>query len=296
MTTGWNSIQGIERSMIASDGIRYHTVRAGNGTPVVLLAGFPQSSYAWRRVLPLLAPHHTVVAIDLPGQGDSDKPIDGYDTKTTAERLRRLIREQLGFDRFFLVGHDIGSWATYPYAATYGEDLSGCVLLDGNIAGVTLPATLTVGPENWKSWHFLFHPVPDLPEILITGRERAYLEWFLFRKTANPAATYSEADLAEYERCLKQTGNLRGALAYYRAVYENMAHNAHLPRVTVPMLALGGQTGSAPNLYEALRPLGDRVEGGVIADCGHFIPEEKPDELAALMLAFFAAHGTGGAA
>ena len=85
MTTGWNAIEGIERSMVESDGIRYHTVRAGSGTPVVLLAGFPQSSYAWRRVLPRLAVRHRVIAIDLPGQGDSDKPIDGYDTKTTAD-------------------------------------------------------------------------------------------------------------------------------------------------------------------------------------------------------------------
>jgi pimeloyl-ACP methyl ester carboxylesterase len=292
MDMGWNSIAGIEQLMIESNGIRYHTVRAGSGAPVILLAGFPQSSYAWRRVLPLLAVRHTVFAIDLPGQGDSDKPIDGYDTNTTAERLHRLICEKLGLRRFFLVGHDIGSWVTYPYAATFGDDLWSCVLLDGNIPGVTLPKTVTLGPENWRSWHFLFHPVPDLPEILITGRERAYLEWFLFRKTANPAATYTEADLAEYERCFRQTGNLRGALAYYRAVYDNTEHNADLPRVTVPMLALGAEFGSAPNLYEALRPLGDHVEGGMLADCGHFIPEEKPAELTDRMLAFFAAHGT----
>ncbi|GJD53979.1 Soluble epoxide hydrolase [Methylobacterium crusticola] len=290
MQGGWNTVDGIERRMVVSGGMRFHTVQAGSGAPVILLAGFPQSSYAWRRVLPLLAPHHAVIAIDLPGQGDSDKPVDGFDTKTTAERLHRLIREDLGIPQFYLVGHDIGSWITYPYAATYGDEVWRCVLLDGNIPGVTLPETLTVGPENWKSWHFLFHPVPDLPEILIRDRERAYLEWFLFRKTANPAATFTEADLAEYERCLRQMGNLRGTLGYYRAIYENMAHNASLPRVRVPMLALGGESGSAPGLYEALRPLGEHVEGGVIAECGHFIPEEKPEELSERMLAFFAAH------
>jgi pimeloyl-ACP methyl ester carboxylesterase len=290
MTTGWNTIEGIERSMVESDGIRYHTVRAGSGTPVVLLAGFPQSSYAWRRVLPRLAVRHMVIAIDLPGQGDSDKPIDGYDTKTTADRLRRLIRDKLGIGRFFLAGHDIGSWVTYPFAATYGDELTGCVLLDGNIPGVTLPKTITVGPENWRSWHFLFHPVPDLPEILIKDRERAYLEWFLYKKTANPAATFTDADLSEYERCFRQAGNLRGSLAYYRAVYDDIVDNARLPRVTVPMLALGAESGSAPGLFEALRSLGDHVEGGVIAECGHFIPEERPEQLAERMLAFFAAH------
>ena len=194
-------------------------------------------------MLPRLALHHTVYAIDLPGQGDSDKPVGGYDTRSTAARLHRLIRDTLSLDRFFLVGHDIGSWITYPYAATYPEDLWRCVLIEGNIPGVTLPKTITVGPENWKSWHFLFHPVSDLAEILITGRERPYLEWFLVRKTANPSATYTDADLAEYERCLRQAGNLRGALGYYRAAYENIAHNTELPRVRTPMLALGVSQG-----------------------------------------------------
>lgn len=157
-----------------------------------------------------------------------DKPTAGYDTKTTADRLHYLIRGKLAIERFFLVGHDIGSWITYPYAATYGDDLWRCVLIDGNNPGVTLPKTITVGPENWRSWHFLFHPVPDLPGDPDQGSERAYLEWFVFEKTANPAATYTDADLAEYERCFRQTGNLRGALAYYRAVYDNMAHNAEL--------------------------------------------------------------------
>src|SRR6188768_533293 len=93
---------------VHADDIGFHIVTAGEGPTVVLLAGFPQSWYAWRRVMPLLAEHHRVIAVDLPGQGDSDKPAGGYDTTTTAHRLHALLAE-LGERRYVLVGHDIGS-------------------------------------------------------------------------------------------------------------------------------------------------------------------------------------------
>jgi pimeloyl-ACP methyl ester carboxylesterase len=144
---------------------------------VVLVAGFPQSCYAWRRVLPILARHHHVVAVDLPGQGDSDKPSDGYDTSTAAKRLRSLIQE-LGLERYILVGHDVGSWIGYAYAHQFQNEMRGLVLLDGNFPGVTLQPTLTLGPDNWRNWHFLFNPIPDLPEALLQGRERILIEWF----------------------------------------------------------------------------------------------------------------------
>ena len=115
--------------MVAAGGIRFHIVQGGSGVPVFLIAGFPHSWYAWRRVMPLLAERQTVVAIDLPGQGDSDRPTHGYDTRTTAERIIALITT-LGFGSYFMAGHDIGSWIAYPYAARYPDQLRRVVLLD----------------------------------------------------------------------------------------------------------------------------------------------------------------------
>ncbi len=275
--------------MVTAADIRFHLVEGGSGAPVILMAGYPQSWYAWRRVMPLLADHYKVIAVDLPGQGDSDKATDGYDTRTTGERINALIAT-LGYNRYFLAGHDIGSWIAYPYAARYPNEVIRLVLLDANIPGVTLRSTIELGFEqNWRAWHFLFNTVPDLPEALLQGRERILIEWFFHRKTANPAGVFSAADIDEYERVYSKLGNLSGMLGYYRAVFEDMAQNKGIAktRVKTPILALGGDKGSAPDIYEAMKPLCENVRGGVIEDCGHYVPEEQPEVLTAKMIAFF---------
>lgn len=279
--------------MISAADLRFHFVEGGVGPTVILLAGFPQSWYAWRRVMPILAPRYSVVAVDLPGQGDSDKPSGGYDTRTTGERINALIKT-LGHNRYFMAAHDIGSWIAYPYAARYPDELARLVLLDANIPGVTLRSTIQLGFEqNWRTWHFLFNTIPDLPEALLQGHERVLIEWFFQRKTANPAGTFSTADIDEYERVYRKLGNLNGMLGYYRAIFEDMTQNAELAKAKVktPILALGGDRGSAPDIYEAMKPLCEDVRGGVIKDCGHYIPEEQPKALAAKMIEFFEQDG-----
>ncbi|OAZ91397.1 alpha/beta fold hydrolase [Halomonas sp. G11] len=277
-----------KHAMVDAGDVRLHTVSGGKGFPVLLMAGFPQSWYAWRRIMPILADHFYVVAIDLPGQGDSDKPVGGYDTQTAGDRVHALVKE-LGFERYQIGAHDIGSWVAYPFVARFSDEVGRLVLLDANIPGVTLKPTVEVGPNIWKSWHFFFHQVPDVPEFLITGRERSYIEWFFQRKTFNPAGTFSTADIDEYERVYKQPGNLRGALAYYRAVLDDAEQNASLAakKIETPILALGGDFGMSPDIYDAIKPLATHVEGGVIQNCGHYMPEEQPDEIAAKMIKFF---------
>ncbi|NAO96145.1 alpha/beta fold hydrolase [Halomonas sp. MG34] len=277
-----------KHAMVDAGDVRLHTVSGGKGFPILLMAGFPQSWYAWRRIMPILADHFYVVAIDLPGQGDSDKPVDGYDTQTAGDRIHALVKE-LGFERYHIGAHDIGSWVAYPFVARFADEVGRLVLLDANIPGVTLKPTVEVGPNIWKSWHFFFHQVPDVPEFLITGRERSYIEWFFQRKTFNPAGTFSTADIDEYERVYKQPGNLRGALAYYRAVLDDAEQNTSLAakKIETPILALGGDFGMSPDIYDAIKPLATHVEGGVIQNCGHYMPEEQPDEIAAKMIKFF---------
>jgi pimeloyl-ACP methyl ester carboxylesterase len=196
----------------------------------------------------------------------------------------------LGEDRYVLVGHDVGSWVGYPYAHQFAADLRGLVLLDGNIPGVTLQSAITLGPDNWRNWHFLFNSVPDLPEALLEGRERILIEWFFSKKTANWKSTFTTEDIDEYARAYGALGGLRGMLGYYRAVLQDIEQNKPLMQnpITVPVLALGGDVGSAPDLYERMRVLGSDVRGGVIADSGHYIPEEQPAALADAIATFVA--------
>ena len=272
---------------VQADDVRLHFVEGGEGPTIVLIAGFPQSCYAWRRVMPLLATQFHVIALDLPGQGDSEKPVGGYDTRTAGQRVHALL-QALGERRYVFVGHDIGSWVGFPYAHQFQDELRGLVLLDGNIPGITLQPTLTLGPDNWRNWHFLFNPIPDLPEALLQGRERILIEWFFSRKTANAPATFSRADIDEYERAYQTLGGMRGMLGYYRAVLEDMDQNQEYlgRKLTVPILALGGEVGSAPDIHERMKPLGQDVRGGVIAQSGHYIPEEQPEALAGEIIRF----------
>jgi microsomal epoxide hydrolase len=285
------SLAGFAHRFETIDGTRLHYVSGGapDGEIVVLLAGFPESWFAWRKVMPLLAARYRVIAVDLPGQGDSDRPADGYDTQTLAGAMHGLL-QRLGATSYHLAAHDIGAWVAYPYAALFGEEVRSLALLDAGIPGVTLPDALPFAPERaWRTWHFAFHVLTDLPEFLIQGRERDYLGWFLRRKAANPE-TFSESDLDEYGRVLSKAGGLRAGLAYYRSAGLSASQNRKLNakgRLKPPLLAIGSDQGSIVDMAAPFRPFADHVEGITIASCGHYIPEEQPAVLAEELCAFF---------
>lgn len=273
------------------NGVRLHYVASARTSAdvVVLLAGFPQSWYAWRKVMPLLAARYHVIAPDLPGQGDSDRPLDGYDTETLSTAVHGLLR-QLSAQRYFLVGHDIGAWVAYTHAARFGDEVRRLVLMDAGIPGITLPEALSTAPDRvWRTWHFAFHMVADLPEVLLTGHEREYIDWFLRRKAASPAV-FSESDLDEYLRTFRKDGGLRAGLAFYRAVLQSAQQNKALAarvRLAMPVLAIGADQGSIADMATPLAAVAEEVIGVTIRHCGHFIQEEQPIALTQALMAFF---------
>lgn len=285
------SLSGFEHRYATVNGLRLHYVAGGHqaGPTLVLLAGFPQSWYAWHKVMKILAPRFYIIAPDLPGQGDSDKPLDGYDTLTTADRLHTLL-QQLDIKRYYLAGHDVGAWVAWPFANRYRDEVIRLALLDAGIPGLTLPDALPTAPDKaWKTWHFAFHTIADLPEALINGRERLYLDWFLRRKTAFPDA-FSEQDIDEYLRVFTTSGGLRAGLAWYRAAELSARQNRELQQagpLNVPVLAISADQGSIPDMAAPLRPFVTEIEGCLIAHCGHFIPEEQPQTAARALSNFF---------
>lgn len=284
---------GFEHQFAIVKGLRFHYVAGGaeKGRTIVLLAGFPESWYAWRKVMPVLGHHFRVIAIDLPGQGDSDRPLDGYDTQTVAQRTHNLL-EHLGIKRYCLAAHDVGAWVAFPYAHLYSEEVQALVLMDAGIPGVTLPDMLPSSSDrSWKTWHFSFHAVPDLPEILLAGRERAYLEWFFWSKTVDPSC-YGEKEIAEYLRTYSAPGGIRAGLAFYRSASLSAEQNRVLSRdkkLTMPVMGLSAERGSIPDIAAVLRPFATSVHGDTIANCGHFQPEEQPQSVAQALARFFTA-------
>ncbi len=263
-------------------GVRLHYVTLGSGRPVVLIHGWPQTWYEWRRLMPLLADRFFLVAPDLRGLGDSSRPSSGYDKKTVAADLWSLMHERLGFERFMVVGHDWGAPTAFRFAADHPQAVTHLALLDAPVPG-DLPAGAGLGGA--PRWHHMFHRVPDLPEALTVGRERIYLEWFFMNGT-DVAGVFEDADIAEYVRTYSQPGAMRAGFNFYRAlphdVDDNRATLATGFKLPMPTLGLGGggPRGRGDLIVESLRRVALKADGGSIPDCGHFIPEEKPAELA----------------
>ncbi len=261
--------------------VRLHYVTAGQGEPVILLHGFPESWFAWRRVIPALAERYTVVAPDLRGVGDSTKPQGGYDKRTVAGDIHELVRA-LGHERIRLVGHDIGGWVAYPYAAMYPDEVEQLVILQALAPGYGLERNMQ------EAWHFRLHMEPDLPEALISGRERIYLNRFLSNGVYDRSAISPEA-LDEYVRCFSTPGAVRAFCNYYRALPQDVKDNAELAtkKLRMPVLALGGEFADGDNILASVQQVAEDVRGGTVERAGHFIPEERPDRLVELMLDFF---------
>lgn len=277
---------GFRSRRYAVNGIELHAVTGGHGPALVLLAGWPETWYAWRLVMPALATRFSVIAPDLRGQGDSDRPPSGYDTQTLAADVHALVH-QLGHRTIFLAGHDVGAWVAYAYAAAYREEVRRLALLDAAIPGI-MPMQAFTLQRNSKTWQFFFHAVPDVPEMLTAGREREYLGWFFRTKAARPdAIPASVVDL--YARAYSVPGGMKAGFAYYRAVFDDIDQNTISKKtpLAMPVLALGGDHAVGDALRHAMTNAASDVSGGAIPNCGHYIPEEAPQELVRRFDAFF---------
>jgi pimeloyl-ACP methyl ester carboxylesterase len=268
--------------------VQLHYVAAGVGPVVVLLHGWPQSWYVWRYVLPELAKTYRVIAPDLRGLGDSSRPLEGYDKKTIAHDIWRLLHDHLGHEQCMLVGHDWGGPTAYAMEAAHPEAVRRLAVLD-----VTIPGDgATNFSQGGRRWHHAFHQTVDLPEVLITGREDIYFSWF-YRNWGSHPNVLSAADMAEYLRTYSQPGALRAGFAYYRNLARDIADNEAIAKtfkLPMPVLALGGNKswGRGTEVIESLRRLGSNVRGGVIDQCGHWMAEEQPEVLLEHLLPFLA--------
>jgi pimeloyl-ACP methyl ester carboxylesterase len=286
-------LTGFTHRWVDAGGIRLHAVEGGrpDGPAVVLLAGFPQTWWAWRKVMPVLADRFRVIAIDLPGQGHSERPDMSYDTHTVAAHVHAAVGA-LGVRTYWLAAHDIGAWVAFSLALEYPSQLRGLALLDAGIPGITLPDAVPTDPERaWKTWHFAFHLVPELPETLLADREREYVGWFLKAKALSPA-TFDAAEIEQYAASVAADGGLRASLAYYRdaATSARKNHEAlERRRLTVPVLGVSSSHGSIPDMAASIRPWADQATGVVVPDAGHFIPDEQPDAVAAALTDFITA-------
>ncbi|KAK4496439.1 hypothetical protein PRZ48_012419 [Zasmidium cellare] len=264
-----------------------HALTAGQGAALVLLPGWPQTAEAFAELLPHLSGHFEVWVLDPPGLGDSRPSAEGYNTKTISRILAESIEDTVKTP-YHLVGHDIGAWIAFAWAVQFSDRLSSLTLLDSAVPGHAPPLSYPLpAPANIKLWQFSFNSLPDLPEILTKGKERELLDWLFDRKAQHPERI-TQAKRDRYTECYSRPGAMTQGFEYYRAVATSAAQNKESGEkcLNMPVLALGGESAVGSGLKTSMEKLAHNVRGGEIADCGHYIPEEQPEELALRMLEF----------
>jgi len=263
-----------------------HAFVAGKGTPIVLLPGWPQTAEAFSEMIPLLSPHYTLYILDPPGLGDSASSTTGYDTGSISRTLHSAISTVIS-GPYHLVGHDVGAWIAYAWAAQFPSSLLSLTVLDSGIPG-SLQAVFPLPYEaNIKLWQFAFNRLPDLPEILTKGKEKELLDWLFDMKTVYPERITREKR-ERYVECYSKDGAMGRGFAYYRAADESVVQNKAFgeTRLAMPVLALGGEKAVGGGMLMQMEKLAEKAKGGVIEDCGHFVMEEQPEVVAGRLLEF----------
>jgi pimeloyl-ACP methyl ester carboxylesterase len=267
-------------------GIDY--VIGGHGPALVLLHGYPQTWYEWRGILPALAEHYTVIAPSLPGAGRSDAPAGGYDKKTMAAAVHTLL-VRIGHARDVrLVGHDIGSMVAYAYAAAHPGDVTKLVLSEAPIPDPSLYGFPSLTADGPGAWNFGFFSLANgLPEGVVAGREEAWVRGFIDSLEVRKGAVTPE-DVAVFAGALKDPAHLAASFKWFRAFPQDIEDNAagKEAKLAMPVLAIGASGSLGEFVPDQVRQYATNVTGVVVPDSGHWIYEERPAELTAILLGF----------
>jgi len=267
----------MQHEFISTNGIKLHYVTEGSGSLLIFLHGFPEFWYSWRHQIPEFASDHKVVAPDLRGYNDSDKPSDrnAYIMAEFVQDIKGLI-EGLGYDRCILVGHDWGGAIAWNFAYAYPQMLEKLIILN-----LPHPAKFAEGlrsPQQLlRSSYIFFFQIPFLPELLLQANDYSPLE-AAFRGMAVDKTTFSPADLDAYKAAAAKPGALTAMLNYYRNIFAQGMTSSDWSVLTVPTLLIWGEDDTA---------LGKELTYGTeayvrdfriryIPHCSHWVQQEQP--------------------
>ena len=273
---------------VDTGGLRQHVVTGGDGPPLLLVHGWPQTWYAWRLVMAALARDFFVVAPDQRGTGLSGRPEDGYDTGTLAADLAALM-DALGHRRFAVAGHDTGMWIGYALAADHPDRVARLAVAETPLPGVSPSPPLFANAHlNNALWHFAFNRLAEVNDQLATGREDVYFGWQFATKAARPLPDYAVRHYID--TLAADPAALHASFAIYRALDATIAQNQQRKtrRLRIPVLGIGGAHSLREQVADTMKLAADDVQTLVIPGCGHHPAEETPDETLAALTAFLA--------
>ena len=268
---------------ITTNGATIHVRVGGHGPAVVLLHGYGETGDMWSPLAADLVRDHTVIVPDLRGLGLSSKPAGGFDKKTQGEDVAGVL-DRLNVKQADVVTHDIGNMVGFAFAMEHPDRVRRFVLIDAPVPGV--------GPweeilKNPLLWHFRFGG-PDM-ERLVKGRERIYLDRFWNEFSADPKR-FDEASRAHYAKLYAMPGAMHSGCEQFHAfdqdAIDNRAWLASKGKLTMPVLALGGEKSFNTQMADVMRAGATDVTGAIVPDSGHWIMEENPDATVKLVRAF----------
>ncbi|HET9094665.1 MAG TPA: alpha/beta hydrolase [Solirubrobacteraceae bacterium] len=263
-----------------------HWVTAGSdGTPVLLVHGFPETWWAFHKLIPLLAAEHRVIAVDLPGFGDSGNAPQDSTSATTAETLRRLI-DELDLGAVHLTGQDISGVTTFRLAAVHPELVRSFGAIETGLPGFGLEMLADVTHGGF--WHIGVLAAPGIPELLLAGREREFLMGYAYPAMCATDGAITDQDVDEFTRTYARPDGFRGASSLYRSmlqegdeIQELAAHSS----LQIPVLAVGA--GSGDFSYHTMNKVAEHVSAVTLDGVGHYAAMEAPEALAHALLDFY---------
>lgn len=277
-----------DRRWIEVNGVKIFTRTSGQGRPLLLLHGHPQTHVIWHQVAQQLAKKHTVVMTDLRGYGDSDKPLGHTDHLNYSKRVMSqdqvAVMQQLGFHEFDVLAHDRGARVAHRMALDYPAAVRRLILLDIAPTLAMYEQTTQQFARSYWHWFFLIQPSP-MPERLIQANPEAYVKEVMGRRSSG-LTPFDPRALAEYVRCLSLPGAAHGLCEDYRASASiDLLHDQQdLSRGKIlqqPLMVLWGEQGVVHQCFETLnewRKVAKNVQGHSLP-CGHYIAEEAPELL-----------------
>jgi len=275
--------------------VRLHAVIGGEGPPLLLIHGWPQTWYAWRMLMPALAEDFEVIAVDQRGIGLSDKPRDGYDIGSLASDLVALM-DTLDHEKFAVYGTDTGMPIAHALAADHPERVERLIVSEAFLPGIASALPLFVPPAlNARLWHLMFNQLPgEVNEALVTGREDVFFG-AEFAASAGTSKLPDETVKYYVDTLAADPEALRGSFEFYRAISTSAAQNEERKnrRLTMPVLAIGGEESGGENAANAMKLVADDVQALVLPGSGHWVAEQAPDELLAALTEFLAPYRDG---
>jgi len=278
------TIPGVDHHQVSLNGTELHYVAAGAaGSPVLLVHGFPETWWVFHKLIPLLSEHHRVFAVDLRGFGDSATATPEHDSVTAAKDLSDLI-SHLDIGPVHLTGQDISGPTTFRVAATHSELVRSYTGIETALPGFGAERLADV--THGGVWHIGVLAAPGIPEMLLTGRERAFIaDYAIPALAANPDA-FTDTDINELVRSYARPDAFAGAAGLYRSLLSEGDDLRTLAagKLNMPVLAVAGFSGRTP---ATLRQVATNVTAVHIERIGHYVAMEAPDQLAAALHSFY---------